>query len=332
MNTQLKIIYTGGTLGMQTSKSGLVPAPNLTERVNKALKQTPQAWEKLQQLRWEFIERHPLLDSANMLPPDWEALANDCKTISNADGIVIIHGTDTLAYTATALSYLLPELKIPVVITGSQTPLETKDSDALGNLVGAMHSATTISPGVWVYFDQKLMPGARVVKKDALHADGFATPKFLSPIRKPQSTLSWQSKPRPWSAINVSVLHMVPGFSAEQLKACLTNRPNAIILALYGLGSLPDRNLALLECLEKAQADKIVLVAVSQCYIAHIDFSVYAAGARLAEIGVLSGQDITLEAAYTKLMLSFRMGYGVEAIKTLFTRNTAGEIRHQHDE
>jgi len=119
---------------------------------------------------------------------------------------------------------------------------------------------------------------------------------------------------------------MVPGYRPSHLAALIATRPNAIILSLYGLGTFADHNKALLDALATAHKQGTIVVAISQCYIGYIDFSVYAAGAHLNQLGVLSGRDITLEAAYTKLMILFRLGYSTQQIKTLFEQNLSNEM------
>lgn len=331
LSTQVKIIYTGGTFGMLPGDLGLAPASKLSNRIRRALKERPTLNTKLLDIDWAISERKPLLDSANMLPADWESIAKSCSDTKDARAIIVIHGTDTLAYTACALAYFLAKIKIPVILTGSQRPLEAKDSDALDNLSGALLAANNVDAGVWVYFHHQLMPAARVVKKDALSDDGFATPKLRTPFQAGEPKLAWQNTPRPWSTLIIPIIHLSPGFQAEQLNALIANKPSAIVLVLYGQGTFNNENTALISALKKAHQKDIVLVAVSQVYIGQIDFSLYAAGAELDDIGVISGQDMTLEAAYTKLMVLFRLGYTVKLIKQLFGQSIAGEIRSTHE-
>jgi len=182
-----------------------------------------------------------------------------------------------------------------------------------------MLEAGQVKPGVWVYFDHRIMPGARVVKKDAISFAGFDTPRLshTSPLCN-NTRIDYQATPREWSSIQVVFTQMVPGYSAQHLNALINTRPDAIILSLYGRGTLADQNNDLLEALDTAQQLNIIVVAVSQCYNGSIDFSVYATGSQLTHLGVLSGRDITLEAAYTKLMVLFRLGYAGDQVKDLF--------------
>jgi len=304
---------------MQSGERGLVPSSGLARRVNTLLQASSKYQYQLDQVDWSLSECTPLLDSANMIPADWERLSSLCFEHKQADAIVIIHGTDTLAYTSSALVFLLQGIDIPVIITGSQKPLESSGSDALDNLAGAMLEAGQVKPGVWVYFDHRIMPGARVVKKDAISFAGFDTPRLshTSPLCN-NTRIDYQATPREWSSIQVVFTQMVPGYSAQHLNALINTRPDAIILSLYGRGTLADQNNDLLEALDTAQQLNIIVVAVSQCYIGGIDFSVYATGSQLTHLGVLSGRDITLEAAYTKLMVLFRLGYAGDQVKDLF--------------
>ena len=330
LSTRVKIIYTGGTLGMQPGQHGLAPASNLGSRICHVLDNQPALKPKLQDIDWTISERAPLLDSANIVPADWESIAKICSEVNDAQGIVIIHGTDTLAYTACALAYFLADSEIPVVLTGSQRPLEAEDSDALGNLLGALVAVGSAEPGIWVYFHGQIMPAARVVKKDALSDDGFATPRLLAPFQSANTKLAWQNSPRPWNTLFIPIIHLSPGFQAKQLNAIIGNQPCAIILALYGQGTFASKNAALLDALKQANEKQIILVAVSQVFVGRIDFSLYAAGAELDELGVISGRDMTLEAAYTKLMVLFRLGYTVSKIKQLFGQSIVGEVSTAH--
>lgn len=313
---------------MVSGPQGLVPAPGLRRRFEKALINATDTLHSLNNIRWSFVERTPLLDSANMTPSDWESIASACLDTRGLNGMVIIHGTDTLSYTASALAFLLADTSIPIVITGSQKPLDAPNSDALNNLKGAMLSASKGEPGVWVYFDQQLMPAACTVKKDAIHFDGFAAPRTnpSSGARMPGKALLPQTKLRNWADVSVAVIQMLPGYAVQQLAALIDTRPNAIILQLYGLGTLADQNSELLVQLSKARSKNIMLVAISQCYIGTIDFDLYAAGHALKQLGVSNARDMTLEAAYSKLMLLFRLGYSDEDIYPLFLSPIAHEM------
>jgi len=312
---------------MQAGAQGLVPAPNLAQRLQRALDCADHHKYPLDDIEWSLSESAPLLDSANIVPEGWERLANLCLEHKQADGIIVIHGTDTLAYTSSALVFLLQNIGIPVIVTGAQKPLEAPGSDALNNLTGAMLETRHAGPGVWVYFDHHLMHGARVVKKDALGFAGFDAPRLTATHNNSAIIrINAQPKQRNWATINIACVHMVPGFQASNLHALTANQPDAIILALYGLGTLADKNKALLEALHHAQNQGIIVVAISQCYIGSIDFSVYATGAQLSRLGILSGRDLTLEAAYAKLMVLFRLGYPAQKIRTLFENSICHEM------
>lgn len=313
---------------MQAGLQGLEPAPGLARRFNTALNASPDMHHSLRNINWTIVERVPLLDSANMTPSDWESISQACLDTEGLSGLIIIHGTDTLSYTASALAYLLAGISIPVVITGSQKPLDVANSDALGNLRGSMLAASKSEAGVWVYFDQQLMPAARTVKKDAIHLNGFAAPRANASLcaQAPGKALKPQVNLRDWVDVSVAVVQMLPGYSVQQLSALIDTRPCAIILELYGLGTLADQDINLLVQLRKAQNRNIVLVAISQCYVGTINFDIYAPGQALKQLGVLNARDMTLEAAYSKLMLLFHLGYSDEEIRQLFLTPIANEM------
>ncbi|MCP4010818.1 MAG: asparaginase, partial [Proteobacteria bacterium] len=218
MPLQLHIIYTGGTLGMRAGEHGLEPAPDLAARLEVLFGASDKYKNQIDTINWSLTETAPLLDSANIVPSDWEAMANLCLKHKQADAIIFVHGTDTLAYTSSALAFLLPTIDIPVIITGSQKPLEAPGSDALDNLAGAMLEVDRAGPGVQVYFDFRLMPGARVVKKDAIHFAGFDTPRLSGSAERATTTpIGWQASRRGWDSIEVACIHMVPGYQPNHL-------------------------------------------------------------------------------------------------------------------
>ena len=311
---------------MQSGVQGLEPASDLERRIRAMSAKTPEETTRLKEIDWTLSEITPLLDSANITPADWQTMADTCFNNAQAEGIVIVHGTDTLAYSACALAYLLSGITIPVIITGSQKPLEARGSDALGNFNGALLAAASAPPGAWVYFDNRLLPAARTVKKNALAYDGFDAPKLLNDFHPGSIVLNKQASPKPWETLNIPIAHLCPGFHAAQMLGFIDNKPQAVVLALYGLGTLANQNRALIDALQLAQQKDIVIVAVSQCYISRIDFTQYAAGAELEGLGVVSGLDMTLEAAYTKLMVLFHLGYSNTQIRRMLNQSIAGEI------
>lgn len=305
----------------------MVPATGLAARLNTMLEASGKYRNRLDDIAWSLTECTPLLDSANIQPTDWEQMAELCVEHQQADAVIIVHGTDTLAYTSSALAFLLQGIDVPVIVTGAQKPLEAQGSDALDNLAGALLEAQQAQPGVWVYFNRRLMPGARAVKKDAIGFAGFDAPRLSTSFAQGATTqIDWQANRRPWDSIAVSCVQMVPGYRSSHLRALLITRPDALVLSLYGLGTLADQNRSLLDELRAAQKQGIVVAAISQCYVGRVDFSAYATASKLARMGVLNGRDITLEAAYTKLMVLFRLGYPIRQIKALFGQNTCYEM------
>lgn len=312
---------------MCQSEQGLVPAPNLGQRLVSALRDSTLYRNRIQSLEWEVIELHPLLDSANMQPRDWETISTQCIEQEEVDALVVVHGTDTLAYSAGALAFLLQNIPVPVVITGAQKPLGFTPGDALDNLAGAMLAARDAESGVWVYFHRQMMPAARVVKKDAISFTAFDAPRLRDGVAHPPAiSISPQPQLRSWSDIQVCTVHMAPGYQARHLRALLSCQPDAIILSLYGRGTLADHDQELVETIGQAVQKGVIAVAISQCYIGDIDFKVYATGAVLEQLGVLNGRDMTLEASYTKLMVLLRLGYSCDQIKQLYLQNIANEI------
>lgn len=327
MSSVVKILYTGGTFGMQASEKGLVPSPDLQARVLKEIDSSAEYRSQLDSFAWDWAEQEPLLDSAQMTPHHWEAIQNDCLKAQNFDAIIIIHGTDTLSYTANALAFLLAGENLRIIITGSQIPLGMPGSDALGNFMGALRATKRIKSGVWVYFDQDVLPAVRTVKRDAIGKKGFAAPRLTN--KNPYIStfsLSKQENQRRWRDISVSVLQMMPGLPNHHFDEILSGKPQAVILSLYGMGTLNSADQHLMKNITAAISQNIIVVAISQCYIGRVELDTYAAGSPLLDMGVLSAGDMTLEAAYCKLMVLFRLGYTVDEIKILFVRSILGEL------
>jgi len=328
------IAYTGGTIGMQRTRAGYSPEPGYLQRQMAAMPElrTPSI------PAFTINEYKPLLDSSNMTPHEWVKIARDiASNYRRYDGFVVLHGTDTMAYTASALPFMLSGLGKPVIITGSQIPLCEVRNDARENLITSLLIAAGYDiPEVCLYFGGKLLRGCRAVK---VSADGFAA--FDSPnipplgtagidieinrplIRKKRGRFRLQEFAAP---VVVTALRLFPGISPDLVRNVLRPPLQGAVLETYGVGNGPDRDAGFIAALEEATARGVVIVDCTQCLEGTVDLSEYATGAALARAGVISGYDMTAEAALTKLYYLFSRGYSPQKVKREMVKDLRGEL------
>lgn len=303
------VAYTGGTIGMQKTEQGFAPVAGFLTNCIKAM---PEFYHE--EMPDFFISEYsPLIDSSDMAPTDWQMIANDIKAnYDQYDGFVILHGTDTMAYTASALSFMLQGLSKPVIVTGSQIPLAQLRSDGQTNLLNALYIAANYPVDeVCLFFNNKLFRGNRTTKA---HADGFnafASPNFPVlleagiKIRWHAGKLAKENPSQTLNVINISpqpigVVTLYPGINTEIFANILQQPVKALILLTFGVGNAPQTP-ALLNTLRDAHERGIVLVNLTQCLQGKVNMGGYATGNALASAGVISGYDMTTEAALAKL-------------------------------
>jgi L-asparaginase len=283
-------------------------------------------------------EYNPLLDSANMTPAEWVKIARDiARNYAKYDGFVVLHGTDTMAYTASALPFMLRNLGKPVIITGSQIPLCEIRNDARENLITSLLIAARYPvPEVCLYFGGKLLRGCRSVKVSANGFAAFDSPN-VPPVGVVGSDIAIQELVRtPRSgrlkveefdtAVVVSALRLFPGISPDLVRNVLRPPLKGLVLEAYGVGNGPDKDKAFLDALEEATRRGVVIVDCTQCLEGTVDLHEYAAGTALARAGVISGFDMTTEAALAKLYYLFSRGYSPSRVKREMQRDICGEI------
>lgn len=318
------VLYTGGTIGMQQSSKGLMPASGFAERLRAQQAQQPSR----QLPDWQFRELLPPIDSANMNQSNWLAMVvaiREGVERDGCDGVLVLHGTDTLAYSAAALSFLLLGLEVPVVLTGSMLPAGVAGSDAWDNLFGAMQALSNgVETGVHLYFSGRLMPGVRVSKLGTASLDAFGImPRLRIGQHVPiTGAIDYRQARRP---VPLAVLPLYPGVSAEQLNAVLAGGAKGLVLECYGSGTGPSDDAQLLEALSAAHQRGVVLVAISQCPQGHVDFDIYEAGGKLAATGLISGGGMTREAALGKLFALLGAGLTQAEAEHWFALDLCGE-------
>ena len=320
------VLHTGGTLGMAGGRpSALRPAP-----FARTLRTRVPELAELAEVRLEVFSN---LDSSELQPEAWLALARRlARRLPEVDGAVVTHGTDTLAHTASALSFLLPGLDRPVVLTGSQRPLGVVRTDARLNLIDAVTSALRGPPEVTVCFDSKLYRGNRTLKKSVAEYDAFESPNFPLlgilgvtaqfqrglPPRKLR--LSDRLDPR------VFLLKVFPGMEPA-LPLSLVSKVRGLVVEAYGAGNVPvdPAGRSLRPVFREARARGVPVVVVSQAPKNSVDLSLYQGGAAALAEGAISGGDMTSVAALTKLMHVLGAARGASAIRRAMERSVAGE-------
>jgi L-asparaginase len=320
----LLVLYTGGTIGMLETAEGLAPAGGFDARMREHLAQLTDA----PQVQWTLQDMNPLLDSANMQQHNWLAMRDAIVEAVDAghDGVLVLHGTDSLAYSAAALSFLLLGLPVPVLLTGSMLPAGAPGSDAWANLCGALRLVEQgLEAGVQLYFHGQLLHGCRASKLRSEAFDAFAAlPRHRDGERAAElpAALGYRQQRQP---VNLAVMPVFPGLQAGHLKALLDSGVQGLLLECYGSGTGPSDDQALLDVLREARQRGVLLAAISQCPEGAVVFDTYAAGNRLRGAGLVSGGGMTREAALGKMFALLGAGLDVDAAERWFALDLCGE-------
>ncbi len=336
MTKRVYIANTGGTISMKKTPNGYATAPGyLAEQMAQI-----SALKSPSMPDYDLHEYDPLLDSANMTPSDWLKIARDiADRYDDYDGFVVLHGTDTMAYTASALPFMLDGLRKPVILTGSQIPLCEVRNDARENLITAMILAADYPiPEVCLYFGNRLMRGCRTVKVNANGFDAFGSPNF-PPLGKmgigielnwrvirPLSPSSTPLTIYPLNGSRISAFRLFPGISADIVRHILQPPLKGLVLEAYGVGNGPNHDQEFLAVLRDACQRGVIIVDCTQCFSGSVDLNDYATGASLAAAGVISGYDLTVETALAKLFYLFSQELPIETIKSLMQTDLRGEL------
>ena len=339
-NRPVGLLYTGGTFGMVASERGYTPSTDLPERVEREV--TGLHGPQMPAVKWIDAQTGPPVNSADIAPAFWYRLARAIRVqAGHCRGFVVIHGTDTLAYTASALSFLLGDLEQPVVVTGARAPLGERGSDAADNLCRAvLAAADPHRPApIGVLFGNRLLRANRTTKRHG-DEDSIFTSPCCEPLARVEKMVQWcAADPRPVSApalpapsdddgaaVKIGLLAIHPGIQADLVRACQSNGLRGLVLEAYPAAIGPGGDPDFVAALSEAHAAGMVLGAVSQARSGSIRFGRYAAGTPLAEAGVVGGGDMTREAALTKLHYLLAGGCPPDEARRLFGEDLRGEL------
>ncbi|MBR5860135.1 MAG: type I asparaginase [Bacteroidaceae bacterium] len=338
--TSILIIYTGGTIGMiRNAETGALESFDF----NHLLANVPE----LKQLNVNIgtITFTPPIDSSDMEPTLWARIVRIIEeNYDKYDGFVILHGTDTMSFTASALSFMLEDLMKPVVLTGSQLPIGTLRTDGKENLITAIEIAaakaadgTPMVPEVCVFFQDKLMRGNRTTKVNSESFGAFDSNNY-PPLAMAGTDIQFYTrnikkyvpglklKPHYEYNSNIIIFSLFPGIQQEVVEQVLLSKElKGVIFRTYGAGNAPQKKW-LIDVLSKATAEGKIIINITQCAGGSVHMERYETGLQLLEAGVTSGHDSTVEAAITKLMYLLGKDLPPEEIRRRMSISFAGEI------
>ena len=339
-NTSILLVYTGGTIGM-------IENPVTGALENFSFAQLKKHVPELQRFNFNIdsCQFDKPMDSSDMDAKAWRRLVD--IIVQNYDrytGFVVLHGTDTMAFTASALSFMLRGLTKPVILTGSQLPIGVIRTDGKENLLTSLEIAAAHRPDgelmiqeVCVYFENKLMRGNRTTKLNAEDFNAFRSYNYPDlatvgiHIRYNQNAIHYDEVKMPLEVhtemdTSVAILKLFPGIREMVVRSVLSIEGlKGVVLETYGSGNAPRKDW-LIDCLSEATRRGVVIVNVTQCKSGMVDMDRYETGYQLKSAGVLSGYDITTEAALTKLMFLFGQGLSVEEVRQGMMHSVVGEI------
>ncbi len=339
MQKSILIIYTGGTIGMITTPDKNSLTPFNFEEIRKHVPEIEKYGHK-----FSAYTIHPAVDSSNIKPESWIKIAELIeKTYDEYDGFIVLHGTDTMSFSASALSFMLEGLGKPVIFTGSQLPVTSLRTDARENLIAAIEIAAAekdgapLIPEVCIYFEFKLLRGNRCTKYSAEDFNAFISPNYPALAesgvrlkyhlhRVQKLAKDKQFKVHTKLDNNIAILKIFPGISEHVLDAVLgTKGLKAIILETFGAGNAPTDSW-FFEKINAANEAGVVFLNISQCSEGSVEMGRYETSEHLIKAGVASGFDSTPEAAITKLMFLLGQELPPSEIKLLLNKSMNGEI------
>jgi len=333
MGDSVFVLNTGGTIGMVSTPDGYAPVRGaLGPYLDWVVEMSRGELRPI-----EFLELDPPIDSANATPDSWCEIAQILfERRADHPGFVVLHGTDTMAYASSALSFLLPSFGKPVVVTGAQIPIARTRSDGRQNFIGALEvAAAQVVPEVTLLFGEALLRGNRATKVDASGLDAFDSPRFpplaeigIDVVVNQPLVRAAEGTPglTTGSLAKVAAVRLFPGFSASILANMCRPPLQGLIIEAYGAGNGPSEDREFLAAIEAAVARGVVVVVVTQCVRGSVLPGAYATGSALIRAGAVPGFDMTSEAALAKIAVLLGQNLDAVSVAELMQHDIAGEL------
>jgi L-asparaginase len=325
---RILLLTTGGTIASQEGAHGLAPAVAGAE----ILQMLPALPTVCQAETTELMR----LDSTNIQPEEWIQMAGHVfEALDNYDGVVITHGTDTMAYSAAALSFMLRNLDKPVVFTGSQLPLSATNSDGPGNLYDAFRVAAQDKPGVYVVFAGKIIQGCRAVKIRTQGPEAFFSVNAPLAGTVTNGIVTWQNPLPPpveqrslaaHCQSRVLMLKLAPGLEPNLVEAAIILGYRGLVVEGYGLGHVTNTRRDIASALAHAIRNGMAVALTSQCLLEASDMTIYEPGQVMQAAGAIPAFDMTTEALYVKLCWALGQATDLETVRVIMAKNIAGEM------
>lgn len=328
------IIYTGGTIGMVRSDHGYIPGPDSFRSILESISDLNHPEAPL----WDLVQFDPLLDSSDMTVTEWNKIGSAiAERYNDYDGFVILHGTDTMGYSASAVSFMLENLNKPVIFTGAQISLCELRSDGKDNIINSVFiAASDIVHEVCIYFNGMLLRGNRATKRSSDQLLAFDSPNYPH-LAEAGITIQYNRAAllppatgeftfHPFKQVPVGVIKIFPGIQFELFESIMTDKLKGVVLETFGAGNIPSNGNYLLHIIDKAYRSGTIVTVCSQCMQGTVTLGQYATSKPLHDIGAVDGRDMTTEAAMTKLYYLFSLDLSKEEIKAQMMQNLRGEL------